>query len=53
MPDQQQKRPKRTAYETEKKLIVDTNFRKDVEEYQVPPFYRKLGKIQDKYEFIK
>ena len=32
--------------------MVDRNFRKDVEECYAPTFYKYLGYLQAKYEFI-
>ena len=29
--------------------MADTNFRKNVEEYHDTPFYRRLGRLQNKY----
>ena len=53
MPAKKQNRLKCPAYETEEQFITAPNFRKGVEDYQAPLFNTKLGKLQQKFYFIK
>ena len=47
-----QNRPQFISYKTEEQLIADPCFGKYVEEYNSPTFYRILGILEKKYQFM-
>ena len=53
IPAKKQKRGKQNFYDILQQLMADPNFRRYAEDYHATEFYRSLGKIQVKYEYIK